>query len=179
MNKLKQASAVPMTQKARSAIALLFAALLLSGCSRVGVPPTPTPDTPRIEATLLPVPGTPLVMPRPRPSSQGTVVIERLTAQIGGKLTKTNECLRIGDFALAWPPDVMVIMDGDVVHVIGTYGKGQRWDFNVGEQVSMGGGEVRPAFTQEFEELRISSTCPGPYWLFGGSIRSALTPTPR
>jgi hypothetical protein len=159
------------------ATALLLVTLLLNGCGRTETPLPSTPVTSHPEATPLPAPGTPLVMPRPSP--QGTVAAERLTAKITGRLTKTDECFRVGGLTIAWPPDIMVTMDGDVLHVVGMYGLGQRWDFSINEQVTMGGGEIRPAFVQEFEELRISPTCPSPYWLFGGSMDRALTPTPR
>lgn len=94
-----------------------------------------------------------------------------MAALLEGELTAKDGCLRVdlGDGSeshlVIWQPDYFVNDNEGVIEI---------WDRNgeavarVGEEIRMGGGEVRPGEELE-QQLRepLPDECEGPYWLMG------------
>ncbi len=156
------------------ALALL---LLAGGCV---VSPAIQSDTVTVTRANQPssAPQTPnhhVVTATPTPQKRVVAVATRMAGKIVGKLSEENGCLRVGD-ALAWPPEFVVSRQGDIIRVVGGWGKGEVWEFHIGETVEMGGGGAIEFTDEEHRLLRIPAGCPGPYWVFGGSLRHQVTP---
>ncbi len=114
---------------------------------------------------------------RPAPTPAATVTPEvittRLLAEMWGTLTLDGECLRVGDYLLAWPPDFTVSIDGDVVSVTDDFFH-ESVVWHLGETVTLGGGQTGLQYLTDEVRQRLPAGCAGPYWLVGGW----LTPTP-
>ena len=89
-------------------------------------------------------------------------------ALLEGELTLEGGCLRVTrpsgfGHLLIWPQRFKLSVDGRDIRIIGDPGV----SLSVGEQISIGGGEVSLRFLQTLVEQPVPSDCPGPYWLVG------------
>jgi len=139
-------------QGARSTVIWLVLIAMLLAMTACGARFTPTP-------TLTPEP-------------------TRLTAQLFGKLVAVEGCLRVNtkytSYLLAWPPDFTVSSEQDAIQII--KGNGEKFVLRIGEEVYLGGGEVKSAeFLSEQVRQNLPANCPGPYWVVGSGISSVDT----
>jgi hypothetical protein len=107
--------------------------------------------------------------PAPTPTATVTpyVVTTRLLAEMWGTLTLDGECLRVGDYLLAWPPEFSVTIEGDAVHVTDGY-LHESVIWHLGETVTLGGAETALSHLNEEVRQRLPASCAAPYWLVGG-----------
>lgn len=146
----------PPNRRGRGFIVLAVLGGLVTGC--IAPPPTPTPQ----------------------------VVATRWMALIDGELqdkagclsvcaTHTDEC-----HVLAWPPEFEPTVRGDELIVVAGFGRGETWIFQLGDAVSLAGGEGGAAMSAaEYARFRVPEGCPGPYWMFGGGGKTQLAPPSR
>jgi hypothetical protein len=113
------------------------------------------------------------------------VVITAWTAEVVGKLTHIDGCIRVVDqaqgidYALVWTPDVSATIEGDQVRIItGIVRKKEREVvLQFGEMVRVSGGETTAPDEQLLNALPAS--CRGPYWVVGSEIAPVqATPDP-
>jgi hypothetical protein len=124
--------------------------------------------------------------PTPPPTSTGqpatpAVASTRLVALLeGGELTLDDGCLRAGGYALVWPPEFSVSVEGDRVAVSdGETGEIAAWQ--LGDVLWLGGGEIGRAAINAEAGQRWLGSCEGanPYWLVGGiNVPIPATATP-
>lgn len=111
------------------------------------------------------------------------IIATRLMADMVGKLTIENECLRINDYLLVWPPDFIVTIQEDVVEITDEL-TGEKVVWRSGETVQVGGGEVPYLSLDEQVRQRILAHCSkggaGAFWLMGDiAIPSTATPAAK
>ena len=97
------------------------------------------------------------------------------TALLEGELTLEGGCLRVTrpsgfGHLLIWPQRFNLIVDGRDIRIIGDPGV----SLSVGDEISIGGGEVPLRHLQTLVEEPIPSDCSGPYWLVGEVPTSPL-----
>lgn len=117
---------------------------------------------------------TPTIIPATPPPIK--VVITALTALAQGRLIQSGGCLYIHsadfdkNYALVWPPDFAITIDGENVKVVSGIVTGIRKEvvLQIGENLVLGGGDFNP-FTSENQKL-IPAGCPGPYWVVGSIV---------
>lgn len=126
------------TMKHAIAFALVAVAVLASACRQ--------PDSMAATPTRLPT---------------------RLAALMAGKLTLSDGCIRVGDYALAFPPEFDVKIDGDAV-TVGDGLTGEQITWQNGGLVEVGGGIVSRQGMTEPVRTRLSASCREPFWLVGG-----------
>ena len=105
--------------------------------------------------------------PKQRPVEGEGVVME---AELFGELTVLNRCLRVNSFSrsntsylLVWPPDFRRGTERFGTQVLNG---GRKVAARVGEEVFMGGGEVRYAHRlDEYVQRQLPADCTGPYWI--------------
>ncbi len=88
-----------------------------------------------------------------------------MTALATAKLTLEDGCLSIGEHLIIWQPDYFANDNHGQIEILNRDGKVVA---RVGQEVSMGGGEI--PLTPELERQLfepIPSQCHGPYWLLG------------
>jgi hypothetical protein len=102
----------------------------------------------------------------------------RLTALAIGELTTVDNCLRVEDYLLVWPPEFVVNVEGDTVQIEDKL-LGEKTVWRLGEVVQVGGGEVSFLGLTEDVRARIPAGCKGPYWLVGGWLTPTATVQPR
>jgi len=168
------------TRTVRMIVAGLLALALLLLAAGCVVSPAIQSDTMTVTRANQPspapqIPNHLVATATPTPQKQVVAVATRMVGKIVGRLSEENGCLRVGD-TLAWPPEFVVSRQGDVIRVVGGWGKGEVWEFHIGETVEMGGGGAIEFTDEERKLLRIPAGCPGPYWVFGGGLRHQVTP---
>lgn len=97
-----------------------------------------------------------------------------MQALLQGKLTAKEGCLRVSSsneeagILIIWQPDYFLNKNGDNIEILNRDGQVVA---RVGEEISIGGGEVPLAGELE-RQLResIPSQCKGPYWLMGDIV---------
>jgi hypothetical protein len=115
----------------------------------------------------------------PNPTATLQVIPTRLTALTIGKLNLVDNCLRVNEYSLAFPPEFSVKTEKDTVEVMDSL-TGDRIVWHIGETVRLGGGEVLYQSLTEPVRQRLSPNCHAPYWIVGGVvIRAIATPTVR
>jgi len=115
----------------------------------------------------------------PNPTATPQVMSTRLTALATGKLNLVENCLRVDEYSLAFPPEFGVKIEKDTVEVVDAL-TGDRVEWQMGETVRLGGGEVPYQGLTEPVRQRLSTNCRGPYWLVGDLVIHAIaTPTVR
>jgi hypothetical protein len=111
------------------------------------------------------------------------IIATRLLADMVGKLTIEDECLRINNYLLVWPPDFIVTIKEDVVEIEDELtGKQAIW--RSGDTVQVGGGEVSYLSLDEHVRQRTLAHCSkdgaGAFWLMGDiMIPTTVTPTAK
>ena len=102
------------------------------------------------------------------------VQVTALMARGEGNLEMVGKCLRVdvgkGNYLqMVWPPDYSVTVNGDIVHLTeGLVSGNQReYDLRLGDHIIFAGGGAPYFFDQSFFQVSPTS-CPGPYWIFGG-----------
>ena len=110
------------------------------------------------------------------PTPAPKIIATAMVAIIEGQLVEIDGCLRVRDdneninYALVWPPDLRVTIDGDSVNIVTgiVRGKQEEIDVQIGDWVRFSGGETR----QISEELSktLSPHCQEPYWVVGFDI---------
>ena len=111
------------------------------------------------------------------------IIATRLLALMVGKLTIENECLRINDYLLVWPPDFTVTIKEDMVEITDKL-TGDEAVWRNRETVQVGGGEVSYLSLDEQVRQRTLAQCSkggvGAFWLVGDiAIPSTATPTAK
>lgn len=147
--------------------------LLMAGCGgAVPATATQTPATLGAEeqqqsaSTATPVPPSPYLH-FPQQHGEGRSVIYE--ALLKGELVLENGCIRarttdgLSDHLLIWPPGFQLSVDGQDVRISNESGV----SLTVGQEIRIGGGELRLAHVQPLVEEPVPSDCPGPYWLVG------------
>jgi hypothetical protein len=124
---------------------------LLSAC---GVSSSPnTTNTPRIQASASP-----------------KVLATALTAELIGKLSIVDECVRVNttdvSFLLMWPPDITATIERNSIQITTgiVTGNHKVIVLHDGEDVRLSGGETSQPGSNN------PSKCPGPYWIVGFEI---------
>lgn len=89
-------------------------------------------------------------------------------ALLEGELVLKNGCLRSENptgwsHLLIWPQRFRLSVDGRDIRIIGDSGV----SLSIGDEISIGGGEVPLYHLQTLVEQPIPSDCRGPYWLVG------------
>lgn len=104
------------------------------------------------------------------------MIATRLLAEVVGELTIENECLRINDYLLIWPPDFTVDIKEDMVEISDEI-TGEKIVWRSGETVQVGGGEVSYVRLDEQVRQRTPAHClkggAGAFWLMGDIVISA------
>ena len=93
---------------------------------------------------------------------------DRMTALLEGELVLKDGCLRVKSLdgaghLLIWPQRFKLSVDGRDIRISDDSGV----SLSVGEQISIGGGEVPLRHLQTLVKQPIPSDCHGPYWLVG------------
>ncbi|HRO23942.1 MAG TPA: hypothetical protein PLR07_06575 [Promineifilum sp.] len=119
------------------------------------------------------------------PTSVATppIISARLLAEMVGELTIENECLRINDYLLVWPPDFTVDIKEDMVEIRDEF-TGEKIVWRSGETVQVGGGEVSYPSLDEQVRQRTPAHCSkggaGAFWLVGDIVIPAtVTPAAK
>jgi len=106
-----------------------------------------------------------------------TPEITKLTALLFGELVEVEGCLRVNEdyggtsYLLAWPPDFVVSVKEDTVHLID--GDSNEVTLHIGEIVRISGGMLRSIeYLDERVRRKLPANCPGPYWVVGSEINS-------
>lgn len=127
----------------------------------------------------------PLSAPTAPPTATGAaavvVVATRLTARFEGPLLERDGCYFAGSESVtfAWPPEFVLERRGDVLRVTGGWGRGEVWEFRIGEVIVTGGGYV--AIPEgKLAEFRVPEQCPRQsFFVFGGGAKPfQITPEP-
>ena len=89
-------------------------------------------------------------------------------ALLEGELVLKGRCLRlkkpgVARHLLIWPQRFKLSVDGRDIRISDDSGV----SLSVGEEISIGGGEVSLRFLQTLVEQPVPSDCLGPYWLVG------------
>lgn len=104
------------------------------------------------------------------------VVTTRLTALIIGHLSYPDGCLRVNGYLLVLPPEFTASIEGETVRVQdGLTGDKAVW--HLGQEVSLGGGEVQYQNLTEAVQQRVPAHCKGPYWLVGDIVPQQVITT--
>lgn len=111
------------------------------------------------------------------------ITATRLMAMMVGELAIENECLRVNDYLLIWPPDFTVNIQGAIVEIIDELA-GEKTIWHNGDTVQVGGGEVSYLSLDEQVRQDVPSHCSkggaGAFWLVGDTaIPSTITPVVR
>ena len=74
-----------------------------------------------------------------------------------------------GSVLLLWPPDYSVTIQGDILQVTEGLVSGIRveYDLHIGDQVHFAGGAAPYPIDSSFFQVSPTS-CPEPYWIYGG-----------
>jgi hypothetical protein len=107
------------------------------------------------------------------PTSTQRIVVTAMTAQLMGRLEVVNGCLRVrnekydADYALVWPPDTSMTIEGEQVEVVTGIISGNRNEIilRLGDWVLLSGGETRELSDDLSQTL--PSNCQGPFWVVG------------
>lgn len=111
------------------------------------------------------------------------IIATRLLAEMVGKLTIDNDCLRINDYLLVWPPDFTVDIKEDMIEISDEL-TGEKVVWRSGETVQVGGGEVSYLALDEQLRQRIPAHCSkggsGAFWLMGDiAVPATVTPATK
>lgn len=111
------------------------------------------------------------------------IIATRLLAEMVGKLTIDDECLRINDYLLVWSPDFIVTIKEDMVEITDEL-TGKKVVWRSGDTVQVGGGEVSYLSLDEQVSQRTLARCAkggtGAFWLMGDvMIPTTVTPTAK
>lgn len=109
------------------------------------------------------------------------VAATRLMARFEGRLLEHDGCYFAGseDVTFAWPPEFVLERRGEILRVMGGWGKGEVWDLPIGEVIVTGGGWVSIP-EDELAEFRVLPHCPKTQFVvFGGADKKfQITPEP-
>jgi len=148
---------------------LVLAVILLpAGCAVTPAPQQTATSSARVSQSSTGELATPTMTP------EIIILTTRLAARAVGKLNEIDGCLRIDGLTIAWPPEFVVTRDGEILRVVGLWGKGETWEFRMGQTITIGGGHPGGLTEGEREQLRVPAGCPGPYWVFGGGTEENL-----
>lgn len=114
------------------------------------------------------------------PVATPPIMATRLLAMMVGELAIENECLRVNDYLLIWPPDFTVSIKEDTVEIIDEL-TGEKAVWHNGETVQIGGGEVPYLSLDEQVRQDVPAHCSkggaGSFWLVGDvAIPPTITP---
>ncbi|MBA7617211.1 hypothetical protein ES703_24523 [subsurface metagenome] len=88
-----------------------------------------------------------------------------MLALLVGELTLDDGYLRVGDSLIIWQPDYFVNNNDGTIEVLDRNGDVVA---RVGEEVRMGGGEIKPIeHINKLLKEPLPQDCEGPYWLMG------------
>ena len=102
--------------------------------------------------------------------------LDGMEALLVGELVLVDDCLRVDEYLLVWPPSFSVSTEDGVIWIIDDNGQPI---MRVGDKVKVGGGggEMPSEHIAKYSAELPSDRCSGPYWIVGEVITKIDAPS--